>query len=54
VVALGNIGCQVQIEQYLRKLGSNIPVLHVAQILDRVQDGRLEAMLTPGTVAARS
>jgi glycolate oxidase iron-sulfur subunit len=41
LVALGNIGCQVQIEQHLRKAGSAIPVLHVVQILDRVQRGAL-------------
>lgn len=41
LVALGNIGCQVQIEQYLAKLGAaSIPVLHVAQILDAVLAGR--------------
>jgi glycolate oxidase iron-sulfur subunit len=45
IVAMGNIGCQVQIEQHLRKLGSQIPVLHVAQILDRVQSGQFESML---------
>lgn len=39
LVALGNIGCQVQIEQHLRKAGSSIPVMHVVQILDRVQRG---------------
>jgi len=42
LVALGNIGCQVQIEQHLRKLGRSIPVLHVAQILDLAQQGKLE------------
>ena len=45
-VALGNIGCQVQIEQHLRQLGSSIPVLHVAQILDLALQGRLES-ITP-------
>lgn len=54
VVALGNIGCQVQIEQYLRKLGSKIPVMHVAQILDRVQDRSLESMLDSRTSSARN
>ncbi len=44
LVALGNIGCQVQIEQHLRKLGSRIPVLHVVQILDRVQRGELDSL----------
>lgn len=41
LVALGNIGCQVQIEQHLKKLGNNTPVLHVAQILDLAQQGKL-------------
>jgi glycolate oxidase iron-sulfur subunit len=45
LVALGNIGCQVQIEQHLRKAGSSIPVLHVVQILDRVQRNVLEQSL---------
>jgi glycolate oxidase iron-sulfur subunit len=35
LVALGNIGCQVQIEQHLSKSGRPIPVLHTIQILDR-------------------
>lgn len=35
VVALGNIGCQVQIERYLRELGADVPVLHTVEILDR-------------------
>lgn len=45
IVALGNIGCQVQIEQHLRKLGNNMPVLHVAQILDLAQQGKLDTAL---------
>lgn len=44
LVALGNIGCQVQIEQHLRKAGSSLPVLHVVQILDRVQRGELAGL----------
>ena len=36
IVALGNIGCQIQIEQHLSKAGKAIPVLHTIQILDRV------------------
>ncbi len=44
LVALGNIGCQVQIEQHLRRAGSSIPVLHVVQILDRVQRGELDGL----------
>ncbi len=35
LVALGNIGCQIQIERHLRRLGSNIPVLHTIQVIDR-------------------
>ncbi len=34
LVALGNIGCQVQIQRYLRELGCEIPVLHTLEILD--------------------
>ena len=41
IVALGNIGCQIQIEQHLAKLGENIPVLHTIQILDRAYRGEL-------------
>jgi glycolate oxidase iron-sulfur subunit len=43
IVALGNIGCQIQIEQHLAKLGKNIPVLHTIQILDRAYRGKLVA-----------
>lgn len=39
LVALGNIGCQVQIEQHLANSGSRIPVLHTVQILDRAYRG---------------
>lgn len=39
VVALGNIGCQVQIARYLKELGSEIPVLHTIEILDRAYRG---------------
>lgn len=42
LVALGNIGCQVQIEQHLRQLGNDTPVLHIAQILDLAQQGKLD------------
>ncbi len=41
LVALGNIGCQVQIEQHLANAGSSIPVLHTIQILDRAYGGNL-------------
>ncbi len=43
MVALGNIGCQVQIEQHLAKLDSPVPVLHTIQILDRAYRGELWA-----------
>jgi glycolate oxidase iron-sulfur subunit len=39
VVALGNIGCQVQIVRHLNELGSDIPVLHTLEILDRAYRG---------------
>jgi glycolate oxidase iron-sulfur subunit len=39
LVALGNIGCQIQIEQHLAKLGQATPVLHTIQILDRAYRG---------------
>lgn len=35
VVATGNIGCLVQLQTHLRKLGVEAPVLHTVQILDR-------------------
>ncbi|MDQ3849427.1 MAG: heterodisulfide reductase-related iron-sulfur binding cluster, partial [Actinomycetota bacterium] len=34
-VASGNIGCLTQIEQHLRGLGREIPVMHTIQVLDR-------------------
>jgi glycolate oxidase iron-sulfur subunit len=34
VLALGNIGCEVQIERYLRGTGSSIRVLHTVELLD--------------------
>jgi glycolate oxidase iron-sulfur subunit len=39
IVAMGNIGCQIQIEQHLAKTGKTIPVLHTIQILDRAYRG---------------
>ncbi len=33
VVALGNIGCQMQIEKHLKRSGQNIPVMHTVQLL---------------------
>ncbi len=42
LVALGNIGCQIQIEQHLQKAGQAIPVLHTIQILDRAYRGTLD------------
>jgi glycolate oxidase iron-sulfur subunit len=35
IVVLGNIGCQVQIERYLRELGSKIRVMHTIELLDQ-------------------
>ncbi len=34
VLALGNIGCEVQIERYLREAGSSIRVMHTVELLD--------------------
>ena len=34
IIAMGNIGCMTQVENHLRKLGSNIPVKHTIEILD--------------------
>lgn len=34
-VATGNIGCMVQVEKHLRAQGSDMPVLHTIQVLDR-------------------
>ena len=46
VVALGNIGCQIQIEQHLAKSGHKIPVLHTIQILDQAYRGELSVNQT--------
>lgn len=54
LVALGNIGCQVQIQQHLRRRGSEVPVLHVVQILDLAQQGQLESLLQPDDSPHRS
>ena len=34
-LALGNIGCMAQIRTHLSQLGSDIPVLHTVEVLDR-------------------
>jgi glycolate oxidase iron-sulfur subunit len=34
-VAMGNIGCMVQIRAHLHKLGQPVPVLHTLEVLDR-------------------
>ncbi len=47
VVALANIGCEVQIRQHLRDLQSPIPVLHVIQILDAAYNQRDISQLEP-------
>jgi glycolate oxidase iron-sulfur subunit len=39
VVALGNVGCMVQIRAHLEKTGAPIPVLHTVEILDRAYCG---------------
>lgn len=39
VVALGNVGCLVQIRAHLEKLGTPIPVLHTVEVLDRAYRG---------------
>ena len=44
VVALGNIGCKMQIEKYLRELGCNVPVLHTMQILDLAYSQKLRSL----------
>ncbi len=38
-VATGNIGCMVQIRAHLRRLGSDLPVLHTMEVLDRAYRG---------------
>jgi glycolate oxidase iron-sulfur subunit len=38
-IAAGNIGCLVQIATHLRRLGSQLPVLHTMQVLDRAYGG---------------
>lgn len=35
LIATGNIGCMTQVETHLRAQGSDIPVLHTLQVLDR-------------------
>lgn len=39
VVALGNVGCLVQVRAYLEKLSTPIPVLHTVEVLDRAYRG---------------
>jgi glycolate oxidase iron-sulfur subunit len=41
IVASGNIGCIVQLEAHLTRLGQPLPVLHVVEVLDRAYAGRL-------------
>ena len=40
VVAMANIGCQIQVVKSLEKLGRHIPVLHVVRILDLAYQGK--------------
>jgi glycolate oxidase iron-sulfur subunit len=39
LVALGNVGCLVQIRAHLEKLGAPIPVLHTVEVIDRAYRG---------------
>lgn len=39
VVAMGNIGCEIQIQRYLREAGSGIRVLHTIELLDYAYRG---------------
>jgi glycolate oxidase iron-sulfur subunit len=39
VLALGNVGCLVQIRAHLERLGTPIPVLHTVEVLDRAYRG---------------
>ncbi len=39
VLALGNVGCLVQIRAHLEKLGTQIPVMHTVEVLDRAYRG---------------
>ncbi len=39
VVALGNIGCMVQIRAHLGGIGAAIPVMHTVEVLDRAYRG---------------
>ena len=41
MVALGNIGCMVQIDQHLTRLGAKIPVLHTIELLQLAYRGML-------------
>ncbi|MCS7058642.1 MAG: glycolate oxidase subunit GlcF [Meiothermus sp.] len=41
VVVTGNIGCHTQIQNHLRKLGQNLPVLHTVELLDKAYAGQL-------------
>lgn len=42
LVALGNIGCAVQIRQHLKQSGISLEVLHTVEILDRAYRGELD------------
>ncbi len=49
LVALANIGCQVQIVQALAKQRSSMPVLHVIRILDLAYQGKLDEIVNSRT-----
>lgn len=47
-IAAGNIGCLIQIEKHLVELGTQIPVLHPIEILDRAYQGKSLDVLSAG------
>lgn len=42
LLALGNIGCAVQIRQHLKQSGVSLEVLHTVEVLDRAYRGELD------------
>lgn len=54
IVALANIGCEVQIERHLRLANSKIVVLHVIQLLDAAYSGDFHRWLDLPDQASRS
>lgn len=39
-VAMGNIGCMIQVRNHLQSIGSHIPVLHTLELLDQAYQGK--------------